>query len=115
MATSGGARLPLIWVTLVSVAQALPHRNEYLSSFDKPDHYQLPLPSSYLTADDLPEEFTWANADGQGLSLVTKNLNQHIPQVRSATIGLRSLEWGVVLMNLNGGTLEPVHRWSLCT
>jgi hypothetical protein len=67
---------------LAKISQSFQHRNEYLPSFDKPDHHKLPLPSSYLTADDLPSEFTWANADGEGLSLVTKNLNQHIPQVK---------------------------------
>jgi len=41
--------------------------------------YTLPLPSTYITADDLPAEFTWADVDGK--SYVTKNLNQHIPQV----------------------------------
>lgn len=33
-----------------------------------------------MRTEDLPAEFSWANKDG--VSYVTKNLNQHIPQVR---------------------------------
>ena len=37
-----------------------------------------PPPRVKLSADDLPTAFSWADQDGQ--SLVTKSLNQHIPQ-----------------------------------
>jgi len=42
------------------------------------DDYSSPLPHTYLTADELPESFTWGDVDG--VSYLTKSLNQHIPQ-----------------------------------
>jgi cathepsin X len=36
-----------------------------------------PVPSTYLSSDDLPDAFTWGNVDG--VSYLTKSLNQHIP------------------------------------
>jgi len=41
-------------------------------------HFTLPLPSSYISAEDLPDSFHWGNVDGK--SYLTKSLNQHIPQ-----------------------------------
>ena len=35
-----------------------------------------PLPISYIDPDELPASFSWANVDGQGLSYLTKSLNQ---------------------------------------
>lgn len=37
-----------------------------------------PLPRDAIDAHTLPAAFSWADQDGQ--SLVTKSLNQHIPQ-----------------------------------
>eukprot|EP00037_Helgoeca_nana_P033386 m.417680 g.417680 ORF g.417680 m.417680 type:complete len:399 (+) comp30573_c0_seq1:30-1226(+) len=37
-----------------------------------------PLPADTVRTEDLPDQFSWANNDG--VSYVTKNLNQHIPQ-----------------------------------
>ena len=37
-----------------------------------------PRPQEYIQTEDLPDAFSWADKDGQ--SLVTKSLNQHIPQ-----------------------------------
>ena len=37
-----------------------------------------PRPQDTIRTEDLPEEFSWA--DQNGVSMVTKNLNQHIPQ-----------------------------------
>jgi cathepsin X len=42
------------------------------------DDYTLPLPSSYLNEDDIPTDFSWGDVDG--VSYLTKDLNQHIPQ-----------------------------------
>lgn len=42
------------------------------------ESYTLPRPQDYVKTEDLPDAFTWADKDGQ--SLVTKSLNQHIPQ-----------------------------------
>lgn len=41
------------------------------------DHYS-PLPHTYIDPSSLPEKFTWGNIDG--VSYLTKSLNQHIPQ-----------------------------------
>jgi len=57
---------------------------EYVSEYKvMPDHdkfedYESPLPYTLLGAEDIPEEFTWENVDG--VSYVTRTLNQHIPQ-----------------------------------
>jgi cathepsin X len=40
--------------------------------------FSLPTPNTYLTSDDLPETFSWADVNGK--PMVSKNLNQHIPQ-----------------------------------
>jgi len=40
--------------------------------------YTKPLPHEYLTSDDLPANFNWANVNGTGY--LTRMLNQHIPQ-----------------------------------
>eukprot|EP00538_Stauroneis_constricta_P011524 CAMPEP_0119572832 /NCGR_PEP_ID=MMETSP1352-20130426/44817_1 /TAXON_ID=265584 /ORGANISM="Stauroneis constricta, Strain CCMP1120" /LENGTH=366 /DNA_ID=CAMNT_0007622519 /DNA_START=252 /DNA_END=1352 /DNA_ORIENTATION=+ len=37
-----------------------------------------PLPHTYVDDDDLPDSFSWADVDG--VSYLTKSLNQHIPQ-----------------------------------
>ena len=39
-----------------------------------------PRPQETIRTEDLPEEFSWADQDG--VSMVTKNLNQHIPQCK---------------------------------
>lgn len=39
---------------------------------------QLPTPSDYVDFADLPESFTWGNVNGT--NMLTKSLNQHIPQ-----------------------------------
>jgi len=59
---------------------AAEHRNEIkiMPGHTKLDNYHLPLPSSYLSDDDLPSDFTWASV--HGVNFLTKNLNQHIPQ-----------------------------------
>ena len=56
----------------------------YKSEFKiMPDHtifndYEKPVPSTYLNSNYLPGTFTWADIDG--VSYLTKSLNQHIPQ-----------------------------------
>jgi len=37
-----------------------------------------PLPHTYVKSDSLPDEFTWQDVDG--VSYLTRNLNQHLPQ-----------------------------------
>jgi len=54
--------------------------NEYVipKGHKKRDDYTLPMPRDYVEKGSLPKSFSWANVNGQ--SLVTKSLNQHIPQ-----------------------------------
>ena len=40
-----------------------------------------PRPQDTIRTEDLPDEFSWMDKDG--VSYVTKNLNQHIPQCPS--------------------------------
>jgi len=40
--------------------------------------YVSALPHTYIDADDLPDDFTWADVDG--VNYLTHSLNQHIPQ-----------------------------------
>ena len=42
--------------------------------------YVSPLPFEYIKESDLPKSFTWG--DINGVSYLTKALNQHLPQVR---------------------------------
>ena len=42
------------------------------------ENYTSPLPHTYVSEDKLPSEFTWNDVDG--VSYLTKMLNQHIPQ-----------------------------------
>jgi cathepsin X len=42
------------------------------------NHYQLPLPIDYIDPDTLPESFNWG--DVNGVSYLTRSLNQHVPQ-----------------------------------
>jgi len=43
-----------------------------------PQDYLSAMPHTYVDAEDLPDSFTWS--DVNGVSYITKNLNQHIPQ-----------------------------------
>jgi len=45
---------------------------------DKPEQAVLPRPHEYIDMDGLPDNFSWTNVDG--VTYVTKSLNQHIPQ-----------------------------------
>lgn len=50
----------------------------FLAFFRRTLHqYTSPLPHTYVKPEDLPDFFTWTNIGGH--SMVTKNLNQHIP------------------------------------
>jgi cathepsin X len=42
------------------------------------DAYSSPLPYTYISEDDLPENFNWGDVNGH--SYLTHSLNQHIPQ-----------------------------------
>ena len=42
------------------------------------DDFQNALPHTYIDSSALPENFSWGNVDG--VSYLSKSLNQHIPQ-----------------------------------
>mmetsp|Transcript_87356 Transcript_87356/g.174781 ORF Transcript_87356/g.174781 Transcript_87356/m.174781 type:complete len:354 (+) Transcript_87356:73-1134(+) len=71
---------PLLLLAAWAVGVSAEYTNEYkiMPGHTLFDDYKLPLPHTYLSFDDLPSEFTWGDINGK--SLVTKNLNQHIPQ-----------------------------------
>ena len=68
------------------------------------------LQHTYLNKDSLPDEYSWAEVDG--VSYLTKNLNQHIPQVGSkSTLHPRNprttRHW---LLKISGTTIaNPLH------
>jgi len=49
-----------------------------MSGHTKLEDYSSPLPFEYIKESDLPESFNWGDVDG--VSYLTKSLNQHIPQ-----------------------------------
>jgi len=67
-------------VATANAAGSPKHINEFviLEGHTKKDHVVSPLPHTYLTDADLPEEFDWNDQDGK--SCLTHMLNQHIPQ-----------------------------------
>ena len=68
-------------ILALCLGSALGYRTEIVTMPDHVGHeedYSLPLPHTYIDADELPSTFSWA--DVNGTSFVTKNLNQHIPQ-----------------------------------
>jgi cathepsin X len=54
------------------------YSSELLDDLDVESDYYSPLPIDYIDPKILPESFSWENVDG--VSYLTKNLNQHIPQ-----------------------------------
>lgn len=75
--------LPIIAASTILAAKAagdIKRINEFviLEGHTKKSHIESPLPHTYLTSDDLPEEWNWNDVDGK--SCLTHQLNQHIPQ-----------------------------------
>jgi cathepsin X len=69
------------FASFASASPALPPRGTRI--FDPPGHTQKrhitsPQPFEYLSPSDIPAEWDWRNVNGA--NLVTKDLNQHIPQ-----------------------------------
>ena len=62
---------------LLAVASAYESEVVRVSHGDQ-GKYSKPLPHTYVRAEQMPKSFTWADQDG--VSYVTKSLNQHIPQ-----------------------------------
>jgi len=61
-------------------AEAPERQSEFriMSGHGVMNDYSSPLPHTYLKDDDLPRSFSWH--DVEGISYLTKSLNQHIPQ-----------------------------------
>mmetsp|Transcript_18908 Transcript_18908/g.38340 ORF Transcript_18908/g.38340 Transcript_18908/m.38340 type:complete len:349 (-) Transcript_18908:251-1297(-) len=49
-----------------------------LEGHKRENDYASPLPYTYISEDDLPDEFSWGDKDGK--TYLTHSLNQHIPQ-----------------------------------
>ena len=69
----------------VAVAAPAPHRSELWSKaqeaaagVDTAEHAVSPRPHMWVNMSALPEEFSWMNVGGA--NVLTKSLNQHIPQ-----------------------------------
>ena len=61
-----------------NIDEEFPSEIVYLPGHTVENYYSLPLPHAYLNEQDLPANFYWG--DVQGVSYLTKSLNQHIPQ-----------------------------------
>ena len=72
------AILSTTMTTIMTTAEMM-IRNELLEMDGTLDnHYQLPLPIDYIDPDLLPDNFNWG--DLNGVSYLTRSLNQHVPQ-----------------------------------
>lgn len=74
----------LVLATLCTLTGALA-RPEHISeiwesSNSTKEMVSSPRPHEYINKGDIPDNFDWGNQDGK--SMLTMNLNQHIPQVR---------------------------------
>lgn len=71
----------LLAAAILTPASAVEHMNEIkiMDGHVKRSHVVSPLPHTYLVKEDIPDNFTWDNVDGNGKSYLTKHLNQHIP------------------------------------
>merc|ERR1712046_427902 len=67
-------------VTMPGVVSGNKRFNEVkiMPGHDKPEQAEIPRPHEYIDMDGLPDNFSWTNVDG--VTYVTKSLNQHIPQ-----------------------------------
>lgn len=63
-------------VALTSLTLALGSEVKFMAGHTKASHITSPLPSTYI--EELPVNFSWGDVDG--VSYLTSNLNQHIPQ-----------------------------------
>ena len=55
-----------------------PNEILHLPGHEVENDYRLPLPHTYISELDLPPKFHWGNVNG--VSYLTKSLNQHLPQ-----------------------------------
>jgi len=80
------AQLVLVALAFVAVSQARvsevwsQEQTEAAGFVHKGSHIVSPRPQDYIKDEDLPLEFHWGNVNGTGVNMLTKSLNQHIPQ-----------------------------------
>lgn len=65
-------------MALASAGHAQASEFKILEGHTVLNDYTSPLPYTYISDDDLPDSFTWADVNGK--SYLTHSLNQHIPQ-----------------------------------
>jgi Papain family cysteine protease len=70
--------LLMLFTAGVLASNEFPNELVHLAGHTVETDYELPLPHTYVSLEDLPKEFHWGNVDG--VSYLTRNLNQHIPQ-----------------------------------
>lgn len=72
----------LIIASIAAAADAAERVSEFviLPGHTKQSDVKSPEPHTYMTDDDLPEQWNWNDVDGNGKSCITHQLNQHIPQ-----------------------------------
>lgn len=61
----------------VDIEDRYPNEIVYMPEHTTENDFLRPMPHTYITEGDLPEEFSWANVSG--VSYLTKSLNQHYP------------------------------------
>jgi cathepsin X len=66
------------FLALMLTAKGYVNEVRHMPGHTKKDHIVSKLPHEFLKTQALPSSFTWANVEG--VSYVTKSLNQHIPQ-----------------------------------
>ena len=72
----------VVFFAFISMSVEFKHQypllSQIMSGHTKLEDYSSPLPFEYIKESDLPESFNWGDVDG--VSYLTKSLNQHIPQ-----------------------------------
>ena len=71
-----------IALLLIAAPATLGRHDEYkvLEGHTIREDFHSPLPHTYISEDDLPDNFYWGNVNGK--SYLTHSLNQHIPQCK---------------------------------
>mmetsp|Transcript_19730 Transcript_19730/g.27088 ORF Transcript_19730/g.27088 Transcript_19730/m.27088 type:complete len:350 (-) Transcript_19730:48-1097(-) len=70
--------VPILTATAFAASAEMLSEIKIMEGHTVSNDYTSPLPHTYTEPEDLPEAFTWGNVDG--VSYLTKSLNQHIPQ-----------------------------------
>jgi len=68
----------IVGAAAVSATVSYPNEYKLMPGHVNKEFVVSPLPSTYIKASDVPQNFYWGN--NNGVSYLTKNLNQHIPQ-----------------------------------